>query len=486
MPKNQLDDPYKEKFRPGADAKIDRQVEDALAGLSVDDLYGFDKSQPADAGAKGNRRGKIVSIEKDDVFVDFGGKSQGIVPLLQFEEPPVVGQEMEFSVERYDAREGLLILTRKGAAAANVSWETLEVGQIVEGNVTAVNKGGLEVSIKGMRAFMPSGQVDLYHVPDLSQFLNQKITAEVTDVQREGRNIVLSRRNLLERQRQEQKEKLLAELAEGQIRRGTIRSVMDFGAFVDLGGIDGLLHVSEISFRRVRNPGEVVKAGDVVDVKILKIDRETGKLSLSLKQARGVDPWNDAAAKYAVGSAITGRVTKLESFGAFIEVEEGVEGLLPISEMSHRRIRSVDEVVKEGDTIRLVVLSVDPIQRRISFSLKQAGPDPWATIHEKYATDSVVSGTIARVVDFGAFVELEAGVEGLMHISELSDKQIRSAGDVVKPGQTVNVRILEIDKENRRISLSLKRAVGAITAETTAAAPVKKKKRPELRGGLDL
>jgi ribosomal protein S1 len=234
---------------------------------------------------------------------------------------------------------------------------------------------------------MPAGQVDVYHVPDLSQFINQKMTAEVTAFERQGRNIVLSRRNILEREREEKKKKLMEELAEGQVRRGTVRSVMDFGAFVDLGGVDGLLHVSEMSFRRVRNPGEIVKVGDVLDVKVLKIDRETGKLSLSLKQARGVDPWGDAQERYAVGSPVTGRVTKIESFGAFIEVEEGIEGLLPIGEISHRRIKSPGEIVKEGDTVRLVVLSVDPVKRRMSFSLKQAAPaDPVAETTATEAT----------------------------------------------------------------------------------------------------
>jgi small subunit ribosomal protein S1 len=308
--------------------------------------------------------------------------------------------------------------------------------------------------------------------------------------EREGRNILLSRRNVLEREREESKKKLLAELAEGQIRRGTVRSVMDFGAFVDLGGVDGLLHVSELSFRRVKNIGDLVKVGDVLDVKILKIDRETGKLGLSLKQARGIDPWSDAAVKYATGTAVTGRVTKVENFGAFIEVEEGVEGLLPISEMSYRRIKSPAEVVKEGDTVRLVVLSIDPMARRMSFSLKQAGPDPWSGVNEKYSTNSIVSGTVSRVVDFGAFVELEPGLEGLIHISELSDRQIRSASEAVKGGQNVNVQILEIDKEGRRISLSLKRAAHIAVAEAASAAeaksaPTKPKKRPELRGGLD-
>jgi small subunit ribosomal protein S1 len=486
MPRHPADDPYRQKFRPDADSKLDAQIDAELGDISMDQLYGFDKPRAAEMPVgKGLRRGRIVSIEKDSVFVDFGGKSQGIVPLVQFEEEPKVGQEMEFHVERYDAREGLLLLSCKGMVSGDVSWETLEVGQIVEGTVTAVNKGGLEVSVKGMRAFMPAGQVDVYHVPDLAQFMNQKITAEVTAFERAERNLILSRRNVVERQRQEQKEKLLTELAEGQVRRGTVRSVTDFGAFVDLGGIDGLLHVSEMSFRRVRNPGEIVKVGDVLDVKVLKIDRESGKLSLSLKQARGIDPWADAGAKYAPGVPVTGRVTKVESFGAFIEVEEGIEGLLPISEMSYARVKSAASFVKEGDTLRLVVLSIDPVARRLSFSLKQAGPDPWASVQERYTTDSMITGVVTRVVDFGAFVEIEPGLEGLIHISELSDQPLRSAANAVKPGQEVNVRVLEIDKAHRRISLSLKRAMRVAEAADVPAKSPPKKKRPPLRGGLD-
>jgi small subunit ribosomal protein S1 len=229
-----------------------------------------------------------------------------------------------------------------------------------------------------------------------------------------------------------------------------------------------------------------VKIGDVIDVKIIRIDRETGKLSLSLKQARGVDPWGDAATKYTVGSQITGRVTTVEQFGAFIEVEEGIEGLLPVSEISWQRIKHPSDVVREGDTVRLVVLSVDQVARKMSFSLKQAGPDPWKQVNEKYATEMVVPGTVTRTVDFGAFVELEPGLEGLVHISELSDRQVRQTTDVVKTGQQVQVRIIEIDAEARRISLSIKRAVGAAAGTTTSAAPTPAKKRKTpLRGGLD-
>ncbi|HEY8665056.1 MAG TPA: S1 RNA-binding domain-containing protein [Tepidisphaeraceae bacterium] len=504
MAKRPNEEVYKEKFRADVDAALDQEIEAALGDLSVDQLMDTDSPAPAkpsgggeDRGGRGGDKtmkvGKIVSVGKDDVFVDFGGKSQGIVPALQFEEEPKVGDEMEFHVERYDAAEGLLILSRKGSTATNVSWENLEVGQVVEATVTGTNKGGLELEVKKMRAFMPAGQVELFHVPDFAEYVGKKMLAEVTQFEREGRNLVLSRRNVLEREREEQKQKLMAELAEEQIRRGTVRTVMDFGAFVDLGGVDGLLHVSEMTFRRGRqNAAEFVKVGDVLDVKILKIDRETGKLSLSLKQARGIDSWNDAATKYAVGTTLTGRVTKVEPFGAFVEVEEGIEGLLPISEMSWQRIRHPSDVVKVGDTVKLVVLSIDTAARRMSFSLKQAGPDPWKTVEERYVRDMVVDGTITRVVDFGAFVELEPGLEGLVHVSELSDKHVRAAGDVVKYDQAVKVRVLEIDKENRRMGLSMKQVAAAMpkTAEAGAAgqaqpAAKSSKKRPQLRGGLD-
>jgi small subunit ribosomal protein S1 len=393
---------------------------------------------------------------------------------------------MEFHIDRFDPEEGLLILNLKGAVATNVTWENLEVGQVVEGSVSGMNKGGLEVQVKGMRAFMPSGQVDIVFHKDLSIFIGQKIVAEVTQFDREKKNLVISRRNILEREKEAAKAKLLEELAEGQIRRGTVRSVMDFGAFVDLGGIDGLVHVSELSHKRVRTAKDALKEGDVVDVKIVKIDRETGKLGLSLKQTLA-DPWVDVASRYSVGTAITARVARIADFGAFLEVEEGIEGLLPVSEISWQRIGKPSDVLAEGQTVKVVVLSLDPAAKRMSFSLKQAGGDPWAKVSERFATDMVVEGKVTRIAEFGAFVELEPGLEGLVHISELANKRVNSAADVVKPGQTVKVRILEIDSEKRRVSLSIKRADEiAYPAESAPATPAgPKKKRPQLRGGLE-
>ncbi len=488
-------DQYKEKFRPDAETELDREIAEALGDASIEDLYGFGRpSAPAateQLAAKGMRRGKIIAVNKDEVFVDLGGKSQGVVPFQQFETEPKVGDEMDFHVERYDPREGLLMLNLKGALSTNVNWENLEVGQVVEGTVTGMNKGGLELQIKNMRGFMPAGQVDLYFQKDISVFIGQRMKVEVTQCDRERKNLIVSRRNILEQEKEAAKKQLIEEITEGQVRRGTVRTVMDFGAFVDLGGLDGLLHVSEMAHRRVKNPAEVVKVGDVVDVKILKIDKETGKLSLSLKQAMA-DPWVDAGNRYPVGSSVTARVARVEGFGAFMEIEEGIEALLPVSEISWQRIRHPADVLREGDTVKVVVLSIDPVAKRMSVSLKQAGGDPWAGVADRYAQDMIVTGKVTRTAEFGAFVELEVGLEGLVHISELSNQRVRTASDVVKPGQEVRVRVLDIDPEKRRMSLSIKRAEETVmpaapepTPAEIAAAAKRKKNRPQLRGGLD-
>lgn len=496
----EMNDALKEKFRPEADPSIEKEIDAALGGMSLDQLYDAAHQQqpvrqaPASAtesdqpAPKNMRHGRIAKIGRDDVFVDLGGKSQGIAPLEQFDQVKI-GDEFDFHVDRYDEREGLLILSRQGFMASNVSWETLEVGQIIEGMVSGMNKGGLEMTIKGMRAFMPSGQVDTVFHKDISIFLGQKLKVEVQQFDARKKNLIVSHRNIVEREEEEARLKMLAELAEGQVRRGRVRNVMDFGAFIDLGGMDGLLHISEMSHRRLKHPSELLKVGDMVDVKIIKLDKETKKLSLSLKQALA-DPWVDAAQRYPVGTTLTGRVARVEGFGAFVEAEEGVEGLLPVSEISYQRIRHPSDVMKEGETIKVVVLSIEPAAKRMTFSMKQAGPDPWAEVEGKFPQDSVVAGKVTRVVEFGAFVELEAGLEGLVHISEISKDRVRTAADAVKPGQDVKVRVLEIDKPKRRIALSIRRAEEPTPVPVAAPAPeistsAKKKKRPELRGGLD-
>ena len=482
-------DQYRDNYRPDVDADLEKEISDALGDMSIEALYDSGPQKPkaaAEAAAKGMRRGRIARIDlpKNEVLVDFGTKTQGVCPLNQFEEEPKVSQEIDFVVVRLDPREGILVLSLQGAKATNVNWENLDVGQIVEGTVTGVNKGGLEIEIKGMRAFMPASQVDIYHTPDVSVYLNQRMTAEVTQFDRDNRNIILSRRNLLEREREAKKLKFFESITEGMMLRGTVRNVRDFGAFVDLDGVDGLIPVSEMAYRRIKSPDEIVKVGDIVDVKVIKLEKDTGKIALSLKQAMP-DPWRDAALKYPVGSSLTGLVMRIESFGAFVQVEEGVEGLLPISEISYTRIKSVAEVFKAGDTIKLVVLSIDPAAHRMSLSAKQAGPDPWKTVGDRYAPDMVVTGRITRTADFGAFVELEPGLEGLVHISELAGNRVNSVTQVVQVGQEVKVAVLDVDKDNRRMSLSMKKVSELVLPEAAPGPAQPKKPRPQLRGGLD-
>jgi small subunit ribosomal protein S1 len=314
----------------------------------------------------------VLSIHGPDVFVDVpGGRSQGVLPLTQFPEgPPAPGTEVEITIEGYDRANGLVLLSRRGAAQT-VDWSSVAGGMIVEALVTATNKGGLEVQVSGIRGFMPISQIDLFRVENPEQYINQRLNCEVVEVDPDDRKLVVSRRIVLEREREENREKLWQDLAEGQIRTGVVRSVRDFGAFIDLGGVDGLLHISEMSWVRVKDAAEVVKPGQTLKVVVLKIDREHRKLSLSLKQLMP-SPWDDVQAKYPPGSRVKGKVTRIMDFGAFVELEPAVEGLIHVSELSPQRVRRVIDVVKPDQEVEVLILSVDPAQRRISLSLKAA------------------------------------------------------------------------------------------------------------------
>ncbi len=379
------------------------------------------------------------------------------------------------------------------------SWETLEVGQVVEGRVTALNTGGLELSINGIRAFMPISQIEMYRVEDLGPYVNTKLTAKVMEIKSKGRlsSVVISRRQVLEEEMTKIREETLGQLKEGQAVKGVVKSLMPYGAFVDIGGVDGLLHISDMSWLRVEDPGTIVKEGQNVEVMILKINPETKKISLGLKQV-APDPWLGVEMRYPVNEIVAGRITRLTDFGAFAELEPGVEGLVPMSELSfERRIKHASSVVKSGDVIKLRVLSVDPEKKRISLSLKRVGDDPWTGALARWPVDSVVDGIVTRITDFGAFVEITPGVEGMVHISEMSDKRINSVKQAVQEGQTVKAKVLSVDEERRRISLSMKALIARATYEPTAqqahqgaaaqAAPAKaddKRKKP-LKGGLN-
>jgi small subunit ribosomal protein S1 len=320
--------------------------------------------------------GRVARISREDVFVDLGGRNQGIVPLRQFETPPAEGSELELMVVRFDPEEGLYEVSKPTAAVDVGNWDEVREGQIVEVTVTGSNKGGLECQIANIRGFIPMGQVSLYRVENPEEFVGQRLACVVTEANRERRNLVLSHRAVMERERNEMREKLLAELAPGQIREGIVRSMKDFGAFVDLGGVDGLVHVSQLSWDRVNHPSEVLQVGQKIKVRVEKFDKETGKLSLSYREV-GVNPWQDAAKKYIPGGRATGVVSRIMDFGAFVKLEPGVEGLIHISEISHGRVFRVGDIVSEGQEVEVKILTVDVEKQRISLSLKalQARPE---------------------------------------------------------------------------------------------------------------
>ncbi len=486
------------KFRPEQqlDEEIQQELEAAFGDMSVFDMLDAEEQAQRKTGVQNIRKGIIVAIHNDDVFVDIGGKSQGILPAKQFgDDLPNPGEEVEVVVEHYKPDEGIVLLSLPGAVK-EADWDTLEVGQIVEGVVTGHNKGGLELKINGIRAFMPISQIEMFQVDDLHPYMNQKLKCQVVELDKANRNLVVSRRFVLERELAEARQKLIDELYEGKTVEGIVKTIMPYGAFVDIGGLDGLLHIRDMSHRRIDDPNEVVHPGQHLELIVLKFDREEQKLSLGLKQIMP-DPWKDAETKYQPGSVITGRISHLEDFGAFVELEEGLEGLIPIGEITYeRRIRHPSEILKEGEIVKVKIMQVDISRKRISLSIKQVGDDPWLGASVRWPADTVVRGTVTRITDFGAFVQLSPGVEGLVHISELSDKKVRSAADVVNVGEEVDVKVLSVDEENRRIALSIKQAaglgdnsqaVGGMSSEQIEAekSQKKKKRKTPLKGGLD-
>lgn len=351
--------------------ELEAELQAALGDARLDDLIGADRAAPPadELAAESRVLGRVVSVHKDNVFVDVGQPVQGVLPLRQFAEAPQIGTELEVVVNRYDGEEGLYELGLPGGAVEVGDWSQVAEGMVVEARVTGHNKGGLECEVANLRGFIPAGQVSIYRVEDLSTLVGEKWHCVITEAKPERRNLVLSRRAYLERQREESRQQLLAELAVGQVRHGTVRNIQPFGAFVDLGGVDGLVHVSELSWKRIMHPSEVLEVGQAVKVKIKKIDPETGKISLGMKEL-SESPWDDVTTKYPVKSTAHGKVAKIMDFGAFVELEPGVEGLVHISELDYKRVFRVSDVLTVGQEVDAQVLSVDRDARRISLSLK--------------------------------------------------------------------------------------------------------------------
>lgn len=457
----------------GIDPQLQQQIDRELTGEDIDKLMEQDPARSVEPGdstlqAASNdsstairhefRRGRIAAIRGEEVFVELTdqiAKHQGLVPLNQFDRAPRIGSIMDFVVDQIDEDQGLVLLSREGAVR-QTTWQQLNRGTVVEARVVSSNKGGLELEmIGGIIAFMPLSQIDIHHVKELEPFVGQKLVGIVQEIDRRSKKVVLSRRQHLQQKQQEARRKLLTELETGQTREGTVTSLVDFGAFVDLGGVDGLIHVSDLSYSRVENPSELLKVGQTLKVKVLKIDPEKQRISLGLKQVEP-DPWAGCSERIRAGDQIMGRVTQLAAFGAFIEIEPGVEGLAPLSELSWNRIGHPKEVVAEGQVLAISVLAVDASKKRISLSLKQAEGDPWVGVERRFEKNSLVEGKIRSTTEFGAFVQLERGIEALVHISELSDKRVASVQEVLRVGQSHQFRVLEVDEQQRRIRLTLK------------------------------
>ncbi len=413
--------------------------------------------------------GKIVEINDEFVVVDVGFKSEGAIHKNEWDEhepPPEVGQTVKVLIEEVEDQHGApedvraMISLSKRKAEKIIQWEqmmlSVQEGQVVTGTVTRKIKGGLLVDI-GVPVFLPASQVDIRRPNDIGDYIGRVVQCEVLKIDETRRNIVVSRRSLIEKQREEDREHLMAELEIGQIRKGIVKNIADFGAFVDLGGIDGLLHITDMSWERIGHPTEMVSIDQEIEVKILQIDREKQKIALGLKQKQN-NPWTNIAEKYPVGTTIPGEVVNVMSYGAFVKLEPGIEGLVHISEMSWtRRINHPSEMVQIGDKIDVKILGVDAQGQQLSLGIKQTQSNPWDVVMEKYPENAQVTGKVRNLTNYGAFIELEEGIDGLLHVSDMSwTRKISHPSELLTKGQQVRCRVLSVDQTRRRIALGLK------------------------------
>lgn len=431
-------------------------------------------------------RGSVVQIADDQVFVDVGWRAQAAIPMDQFDNgrTPEPGMEVDLLITGFDESADLLRAYRQGAVVTP-EMSSLLPGMLLEGNVSGMIKGGLEVQFAALRGFMPASQVDTAPMKDISVLLGQNVRCEVLELDKKKKKVIVSRRRVLKRQEDEARKTLLTELKVGQVLKGVVVSLADFGAFVDLGGLRGLVHVSDLRWTPVAKPGDVVKVGDEIEVKVLRINKDRKRISLGHKQVTP-DPWSNVEQDFPVDKKLKSKIVKLAEFGAFAELADGINGLIPLSEMSWtHRPAGAAEMVEVGREVDVVVISVDAKRHRIGLSMKRLTEDPWAGVSEAFRPDAVVTGKVSKLLDFGALVELRSGVEGMVHISELSQHRVKTTGDAVQVGQEVETKVLSVDPKKRRISLTIK-GVHPATSDGAAAPGADKKrqrKRP-LRGGL--
>ena len=445
-----------EMSRRSAEEQLDRG---ALAALYEETFRNFEEGTITE--------GSVVAVGRDKVIIDIGYKSEGVIQADQFSPEELqglkVGDRVQVYIEEREDAEGNLILSKEKADKMKI-WEDLEKSYkdeaIVEGRVLSRIKGGMMVDI-GVKAFLPGSQIDLHPVRDLDSLVGRTYQLKIIKINHRRGNVVVSRRVLLEESRDKRRQSTLATLKEGQLIQGMVKNITDYGAFIDLGGIDGLLHITDMSWGRVSHPSEVFTVGDKVEVIVLKYDRDTGRISLGLKQ-KTADPWTSVDTRFPVSSRVRGRVVSLTDYGAFVELEPGVEGLVHVSEMSWtHEVRHPSRVVSVGDEVDAVVLNVDANNRKISLGMKQTAPNPWDMVESRYPAGTRIEGKVKSLTDFGAFVALEEGIDGLIHISDMSwTKHIKHPSELFKKGQKVEAIVLKIDKDKERLSLGYKQLSG--------------------------
>jgi small subunit ribosomal protein S1 len=437
---------------------------DESSQSSVDDWLKLDERQVFETNKIVH--GRVVNIVGDDVVVDVGYKSEGIIPVQEWYDegddkvhPPQIGDEVQVLLDAVEDEGGAIVLSYRKAKRQK-EWESViekhKEGDVVSGLVTRKIKGGLLVNI-GVNVFLPASQVDIRRPPDIADYINRTIECKILKIDEARRNIVVSRRKLLEDQREEMKKKLLGEIQPGQIRKGVVKNIAEFGAFVDLGGIDGLLHITDMSWGRVANPHEVVHIDQQLEVFIISVDKEKEKIALGLKQ-KSPSPWANVADKYPVSSRHKGEVVNVMSYGAFVKLEPGIEGLVHISEMSWtKRINHPSELVQIGDEIEVQVLAINKEKQEISLGMKQVLPNPWDKVAERYPPGTVISGVVRNLTNYGAFIEIEEGIDGLLHVSDMSwVRKVAHPSEVVAKGDKVTCVVLNVDQERKRIALGLK------------------------------
>jgi small subunit ribosomal protein S1 len=407
-------------------------------------------------------KGVVIEVRPKEILVDIGYKSEGAIPVAEFDdgsEPVQMGAEIDVLIERLENKEGMVVLSREKAEFKK-NWDKIlticNEGGTITGKVKAIVKGGLLVNI-GVEAFLPASQVDIIPPRNLQSYVGNVYDFKVVKINQERQNIVLSRRELIEQERNERRSKLLSEMMPGDIRKGTVKNITDFGAFIDLNGLDGLLHITDMSWGRIGHPSEMLKAGDEIDVVVLDINREKERVSLGLKQ-KMANPWDDIETKFPIGTKVKGRVVNLVPYGAFVELEPGVEGLVHVTELSWtKRIAKPSDVLKQDQEVEAVVLGINREEQKISLGIRQLDTNPWDGAPEKYPPGTQVKGKIRNLTSYGAFLELEEGLDGMIHVSDISwTRKINHPSEVLKKGDEVEAVVLEVDRVNQRISLGMK------------------------------